>query len=300
MEDRVTKYRKSLDKRIKTHSQKLRKYYRNALSKVQADIDRLYREAGNGKGQLDPQKVRAWKGKLTRLEALRKQVIVAVKELEGKEYDLLSKGWAWEYQNAYYVHGFYLEQAAGIYIVTPLLTNQAVVAVAEIPWIGARFSDRIRKNTAFLAAKMEEVVSQAVVGGWSVQETALQIRKRANEGWYNATRLARTELNRASAWGATEIYKQNADILDGKRWVATLDRRTCDPDRQHDGQVYDLDANDIPVHPNCRCIWAPIISGLGVNTRSRIYRLDNKRDYTPARTFKEWADSMGIPFDGAA
>lgn len=299
MEDQVIKYRKALQKRIQADSLKLRKYYRNALTKVQADIDRLYREAGKD-GKLDPQKVRAFNGKMTRLEAVRKQILVAVKELEGKEYALLKDRWAWEYQNAYYVHGFYLQQSAGIYAVTPLLTNQAVVAVAAIPWVGARFSDRIRKNTAFLAAKMEEVISQAAVGGWSVQQAALEIRKRANEGWYNATRLARTELNRASAWGATELYKQNADILEGKRWLATLDRRTCPDDRAKDGLIFALDEGGIPAHPNCRCIWAPVISGLGVNTRSRIYRLNNKRDYTPARTYEDWAASMGITFKGAA
>lgn len=300
MEEKVAKYRKALQKRIEAHSLKLRKYYRNALTKVQSDIDRLYREAGDGKGKLDPQKVRAWQGKMTRLEAVRKQIIVALKEVEGKEYKLLNEGWVWEYQNSYYVSGFYLQDTAKISVATPLLTNQAVIAVAEIPWIGARFSDRIRKNTALLAAKMEEVVSQAVVGGWSVQQAALEIRKRANEGWYNATRLARTELNRASAWGATELYKQNADILEGKRWLVTLDRRTCPVCRPKDGRIYDLDAGGIPEHPNCRCIWAPVISSLGVNQRERIYRLNNKRDYTPARTFEEWAESMGIPFKGSA
>jgi len=299
MEDQVIKYRKTLQKRIETDARKLRKYYRNALTKVQADIDRLYREAGTGDGKLDPQKVRAFSGKMTRLEALRKQIITAVKELEGKEYTLLSDRWAWEYQNAYYVHGFYLQAEAGIFVNTPLLTNQAVLAVAEIPWIGARFSDRIRKNTAFLAAKMEEVISQAVVGGWSVQQAAIEIKKRANEGWYNATRLARTELNRASAWGATELYRQNADILDGKRWLATLDRRTAVFDRSQDGRIFPIDAGGIPAHPNCRCIWAPVVSGLGVSTRSRIYRLNNRRDYTPARTYKDWAESMGIPFEAA-
>lgn len=299
MEDKVAKYRKALQKRVEEHSRKLRKYYRNALTKVQADIDRLYREAGTGDGKLDPQKVRAFSGKMTRLEALRKQIITAVKELEGKEYTLLADRWAWEYQNAYYVNGFYLDQAAGIFVVTPVLTNQAVVAVAAVPWIGARFSDRIRKNTAFLAARMEEIISQATVGGWSVQQTALEIRKRANEGWYNATRLARTELNRAAAWGATELYKQNADILDGKRWLTALDRRTCPVCRPKDGKVYPLDEGGIPAHPNCRCIWAPVVSGLGVSTRSRIYRLNNRRDYTPARTYKDWAESMGIPFEAA-
>lgn len=63
----------------------------------------------------------------------------------------------------------------------------------------------------------EEVEEELVESGRSINRTAREIQKQAGEGYYNAVRLARTEMTRAAAQGANHSYMQNADIMDGKR-----------------------------------------------------------------------------------
>jgi SPP1 gp7 family putative phage head morphogenesis protein len=188
------------------------------------------------------------------------------------------------------------------------------MGVLANPWLpdGKTYGNRIRSNTQYLAEKMEVALEEALSKGWSVNRTARHIQETANEGFYNAVRLARTELNRAAAQGANHIYMQNADILDGKRWNATLDARTAPKDAQNDGKVFELSYDTpenpgkagqrIPNHPNCRCKWTPILSALGISTKERIARGEGdsktefgERIYTNARTYKEYAKERGLP-----
>ena len=226
----------------------------------------------------------------------------------------MDRNLAYSYSEAYYFHAFGLEKAAKVAVNVPILTQGHVIGVLVNPWLpdGNTYSDRLRANTQYLASKMVKTLENAMGSGWSINRTAREIQKNAQEGYYNAVRLARTEINRAAAQGANHVYMQNADIMDGKRWNAVLDARTAPKDAQNDGQTFDLDYDTpenpgeagkrIPNHPNCRCKWSPILSALGISTKERIARGagDSKnefgeRTYTKARTYKEYAKERGLP-----
>jgi hypothetical protein len=100
---------------------------------------------------------------------------------------------------------------------------------------------------------------------------------------------------------------QNSDILDGKRWNATLDQKTAPKDADNDGEIFDLDYDTpenpavpgkrIPNHPNCRCRYTPVISALGVQKeKGRIAKdpKDKSREYFKGN-YREYAKFKNLP-----
>lgn len=79
-------------------------------------------------------------------------------------------------------------------------------------------------------AQVQEVIGQAIEGGWSVNETANAI-KDLYDGFETsrALTIARTEIASAINWGKYEAAKDSASRLDmqlEKTWSAVHDRRT--------------------------------------------------------------------------
>ena len=78
------------------------------------------------------------------------------------------------------------------------------------------------------------------------------------------TANTRTALQAMASDTRRLIYQQNEDVIDGYRWLATLDRRTCLVCGANDGKEvrYLNDFKEqVPLHYNCRCIIVPIIKG---------------------------------------
>jgi hypothetical protein len=75
--------------------------------------------------------------------------------------------------------------------------------------------------------------------------------------------LGRTIINGVANQGRLEMYRQNADVLDGVKWLATLDSRACPVCGVMDGKVWQTDklheVKSPPLHPNCRCVLIPYI-----------------------------------------
>lgn len=242
------------------------------------------------------------------------QLTADLRLLDAQQQPYFTQAIAGQLQHGYYYTAFGLEQSAHVAATVPLLTQATVLGVTANPWLADKltYSDRIRLNTALVADKARSVVAIATEQGLSINTASRMLTEKIDEGYYNATRIMRTELNRAASQGASMSYMQNADILDGKRWNATLDAKTAPKDAANDGNIYDLDydtpANPgvpgqrIPNHPNCRCSYVPVLSALGVSTKERIARGEGssknefgQRTYTDARTYDEYAKERGLP-----
>lgn len=307
----ITKYQENLDNVAGEYAKEMAPLWERIGKTTRKRVKKLYEEVGAIK---DPAKLRNLKRNTERLEKLANDIARDLKRADYKLQPYFTANLGHEIEKSYYFHAFGIEQAAKVSAQTPLLTPSHVLGVLANPWLddAATYSDRLRSNTRYLAKKMRDTVSEAVTYGWGWNEAAHRISDVANEGYFNSVRLMRTELNRASAYGASYSYMQNADILDGKRWNATLDSRTAPKDARNDGRIYDLDydtpANPgvagqrIPNHPNCRCRWSPVLSATGVSkkkriTRDRTDRPDHfgNRDYTKARTYEEWAKKRDLP-----
>lgn len=100
--------------------------------------------------------------------------------------------------------------------------------------------------------------------GFGKGESISKLTKRV-EGVYSgrykkhARTLARTETIRASNYGALQGYTEAG--VEKVEFYAAADERTCEVCAGFHGQYYKLDEAEgmIPVHPNCRCTYLPVI-----------------------------------------
>ena len=74
--------------------------------------------------------------------------------------------------------------------------------------------------------------------------------------------LVRTITNHSSSMARKEVYSANSDIMDGYRWVATLDNRTTLICGGRDGKVFpDVPGSPLPpAHWGCRSTTIPVIN----------------------------------------
>lgn len=314
LEGYTARYQDILEARHVKYAKEIVPIWQRAEKRLDAQIKDLYKTYSDGQGRLSEDKLKTMQYGISRLEQLKGEISRVLGDTVGPLDTKLDNNLAYQYTNSYYYQAFALEQALEIQTIVPLVTENQVMGVLANPWLpdGATYSDRIRSSTTYLASKMYQAVGKAAVEGWGWNQTARTIQATAQEGYYNSVRLARTELNRAAAQGANNLYMQNADVLDGKRWNATLDSRTAAKDAKNDGKIYPLDYDTpenpgragerIPNHPNCRCSWTPYINYLGVSTRERIARgagdsteKFGERTYTKARTYEEYAKERGLP-----
>ena len=307
------KYKQLTDARTAQFAAEVAPIWQRTAQRLEIQVQNLYKEYANAEGVLDAAKMNTIKREIDKLAQMRNQLQKEIKGIEPLVKNKLTKHIGFEFARSHYVSAFNLEKAARVAVQVPLLSYNAVMGVLNNPWLkdGFTYSDRLRANTQYLADKMGQSIGRAMTEGWDVQKAARHIVKTAGEGFYNSVRLARTEITRASSQGASNLYMENADILDGKRWEATLDGRTAARDAENDGKIYPLEYDTpemegaagerIPNHPNCRCGWAPLLSALGVSDKTRIAREGDtpeswgKNTHTKARTYREYAAERGLP-----
>lgn len=302
-------YQHIIDQRSEKYSSEILPSWNRIKLYLKRAILQLYEKYADENGVLQENKLY----EMERLQLLQR-FVAWLTAAETEQREKMTRNLAYQYTEAYYFHAFGVEQAAKVAVQVPIISHAQVMGVIINPWLpdGATYSERLRANTAFLATKMKDAVEEAISTGSSVFETARRIEDIAGEGYHNAVRLARTELNRAASQGASHLYMQNADILDNKRWNATLDSRTAPKDAANDMKVYPLGYDTpempgrpgerIPNHPNCRCKWTPVLSALGISTKERVARGAGdtpsefgERIYTEAADYREYAAERGLP-----
>jgi hypothetical protein len=147
-----------------------------------------------------------------------------------------------------------------------------------------------------------------------------------NQPRYQAEAIVRTATIGAANAGRTATYVDNADVLDGIQWVATLDDRICPICIALDGLMWTLpedgDAESyggfLPVghdkeypgptaHVNCRCAQIPIVKSYEAMAEEEVLTED-ELDAIPetvresmdgavsVRSFEDWLDTKPAGF----
>lgn len=74
----------------------------------------------------------------------------------------------------------------------------------------------------------------------------------------NARAIAHTAVQHTSSMARQATWERNSDLVQGVRWVSTLDSRTSQTCRSLDGQVFKVNKGPRPpIHINCRSTTAP-------------------------------------------
>lgn len=166
-----------------------------------------------------------------------------------------------------------------------------------------------------LSKKAQKLVSRSiragVVEGKTVPEMVQSLRgTRAGnykDGILNVTRrdaesIVRTSVNHTVTEARDETYGANADLLDGWRFVATLDGRTTLLCASLDGQTFPLgEGPKPPRHFNCRSTTAPLLKsykemGLKIKSLPEGVRESVDGSVPKKTTYGEWLKTKDASF----
>lgn len=202
------------------------------------------------------QDLKAYKSRITRLEALQEDIYIRMKEL-GSQEALRGSKHLNNVANETYNRTIYdLQRETGIGYSFGQLSDTQLEVLGKSRWSGLNYSDRVWGNTTLLSDKLSGTIVQGMTAGKSVNQMARDITNIfGEEARYNAIRLIRTETNFFANQVQLEAYKESE--VSRYIYVATLDGRTSDICADLDGQSFDIkDAqegvNYPPMHPNCR------------------------------------------------
>lgn len=152
-----------------------------------------------------------------------------------------------------------------------------VVSAVRAPLGGGRWTDRLAVDLVAAHDGIRDAITEGIARGLSMPNIAALIERTQSveETYRNRfVAIARTEVQRVANDVALASYIENADVLDGVQWLATLDSRTCLVCAPLHAQVYPMQGGRPqglerrpPLHPRCRCFLAPVVKPLSDLTR---------------------------------
>jgi SPP1 gp7 family putative phage head morphogenesis protein len=105
--------------------------------------------------------------------------------------------------------------------------------------------------------------------------------------------IARTAITHVANRGHLAVYEENADVLKGVEFTATLDSRTTEICARWDGTVWAVDdpkKQVPPLHYNCRSVLVPAVDweGLGITPPDEGTRASMGGQVPSSTTYEQW------------
>ena len=243
----------------------------------------------------------AMKSRISRLEQLQGETMMELAKLAEKSDTAMTAFLKKAYEENYYQGIFDIAKRIPTSSAFAHVDTKHLEEILRMPWSGANYSERIWNNTEKLAQVVKETVVQGIHRGSSVQKMAKAVQreklaqdvsKKMDGGLSQCVTLVRTELSYVENSAALDSIKEAG--LRSFEFVATLDRKTSETCREHDGKVYPIEEavqgdNVPPLHTRCRSTIVGALRGRSLGGK-RIARDENDRPmYVPAdMTYPEW------------
>lgn len=130
--------------------------------------------------------------------------------------------------------------------------------------IFTRTFNELKGITDEMSKQMSRVLAQGIAEGKGSEAIAKMLADRVDKiGITRARLLARTETIAAHAEAALNMYREAGlhGVTAQVEFATAGDDKVCPRCQGLEGKVYTLDEADglIPVHPNCRCTWLPVV-----------------------------------------
>ena len=127
---------------------------------------------------------------------------------------------------------------------------------------GKHWSNRIWNNKSALQELVKKGMVDCIARGVSKDELVKQLMRDFNRGFYEADRLARTELTYIQTQSTMDKYREAG--IEKYEFLAEIDSRTSEICKKLNGKVFAMkDAvvgeNLPPLHPNCRSTILPVL-----------------------------------------
>jgi SPP1 gp7 family putative phage head morphogenesis protein len=213
-------------------------------------------------------------GQRTRIEALLTEVRAALKALQDRHSAAFKKRLEQLAALTADIEARSLSAALGGFdVATPTAPAiRAAVAAAPLsvrgPGGGMLLEAFIDKWGEANLERIEGVIRRGYFEGQTTEQVVRALRgtKAGNyaDGELGVSRrhartVAHTALQHVAHVARAETMQANAEILEGYRWVSTLDSKTSELCQSLDGQVFELGEGPMPpAHPNCRSTVVPV------------------------------------------
>jgi len=223
---------------------------RMELGELQEFIDLVNESLGEYNLKLTNMSIKA---RITRYQALEKQIDAILQRLYALEYEYKGKELLKEfYTDAYYRTWFNIDQYHGFHREFAQVNPRTIDELIRYPFNGADFSSRIWKQKDHMLQVLTEDITTMLVQGKNPQTLAKDFARRFKTKEYEAYRLLHTESSFIIEQGTLVAYKE--DGVEKYQILATLDMKTSDICRSEDGKIYDVDkavvgVNYPPFHP---------------------------------------------------
>jgi SPP1 gp7 family putative phage head morphogenesis protein len=130
--------------------------------------------------------------------------------------------------------------------------------------IYTRTYNELEGITDTMASQISRVLAQGIAEGRGVQDIARRLANRVDKiGIERARVLARTEVIAAHAQATINSYKEMEieGVTVRAEWATAGDDAVCPQCEDLEGQVFTIEQAEgmIPLHPNCRCAFLPVI-----------------------------------------
>ena len=161
-----------------------------------------------------------------------------------------------------------LESAATAVAVTApaLAILQAAMLLRRMPLEPDRsytINEALQEYSGRKSRQIVQTIRDGVTLGQTSEEITSNIKNLTKLQQRQAATLARTVTNYASVQAREVVMRENPDITNSYRWIATLDGRTSLICASRDQQIF-KESNESPkppAHFNCRSTIAPILEG---------------------------------------
>lgn len=232
---------------------------------------------------------------ISRLEALLGQTQLTLNGLYDRCVSELRAELGDIYEAGYYRKHYDLQSRAGWINEIAKLDTGMVESAINYPWSGAMFSDRLWRNKDALLFHVREILTQGLIQGKGLPETAKALSTKLGQAYKAAERLVRTETSHLHNEADKAAYLEAG--VEEYEFVATLDARTCEVCGALDGRHFKLSVavpgeNYPPMHPNDRCTTVE-------------YDPEDEADWAASgermpegMTYGEWIGRQGVDRDG--
>lgn len=226
---------------------------------------------------------KAYKARITRLEALKESIYINTRQIADVELYESNLGYVNNIKKAYYSNIYDIQKGTGLAFSFTTMPVATIDEILKQNWSGKHYSDRVWSNVDVLAENLEEVITSGLMQGKSSKKMAAELADLSTMGKMAAERLVRTETTYITNQSELKSYKECE--IEKYVFVATLDLRTSATCRKHDGKVYEVSkgmpgSNLPPLHPWCR---STTIAYFGEDTLKNLRR--RARDPQTGQTY---------------
>lgn len=150
---------------------------------------------------------------------------------------------------------------------------------SKIRMLGTRAFEELKGVTSQMASQMNIIMADGIANGRHPKDIAREMSKNIKGiSKSRARTIARTETIHAHAEGQLDGFEDLGvdEVGVQAEWLTAGDARVCPRCNSHSGNIYTVKQARglIPLHPNCRCAWSPVVdtssSKTGRKKRSRV------------------------------